>query len=90
MCTICPGGEIAPPQSGVDTFINIGKGDPVISCEEAKNVVAQTEKGTEVCNKMQRVSIHGVDARFLRTPVDLQKWKVHDGDWHHDNNAIVW
>ena len=54
-CTLCPGGEILPPQSGVDTFISIGNEDTV-SCEEANTLVTETEKGTEVCNQIQRLS----------------------------------
>jgi hypothetical protein len=55
-CTLCPGGEIVPDQPGVDTFIDIGNEDPMITCEEAKRLAAETEKGTEVCNGIQRVS----------------------------------
>jgi hypothetical protein len=45
-CTLCPGGEIAPDQSGVD----------IISCKNAKTLLNKTEKGTEECNQIQRVS----------------------------------
>jgi hypothetical protein len=55
-CTLCPGGETVPAQSGLDTLINIGNEGAIITCEEAKVLVAQTEKGTEVCNEIQRVS----------------------------------
>ena len=55
-CTLCPGGEIVPAQSGLDTFINIGNEDAIVTCKEAKVLVAETEKGTEVCNEIQRVS----------------------------------
>jgi hypothetical protein len=54
-CTLCPGGEIVLDQSGVDMFINIGN-DDMITCEQAKTLVAKTYKGTEVCNQIQRVS----------------------------------
>ena len=54
-CTFCPGGEIVPDQSGVDTFINFSN-EEIVSCETAKTLAAQTEKGTEVCNQIQRVS----------------------------------
>ena len=54
-CTLCPGGETVPLQSGVDLLINTGK-DSVRSCEEANDLVVQTERGTEVCNEIQRVS----------------------------------
>ena len=54
-CILCPGGEIVPDQYGVDTFINIGN-DNKVSCKKAKTLAAQTEKGTEVCNQIQRVS----------------------------------
>ena len=53
-CTLCPGGEIVSIQLGVDMFINTG--NPIITCEEAKTLATETEKGTEVCNKIQRVS----------------------------------
>ena len=55
-CTLCPGGEIVLDQSGVDTFINTGNEDPIVTCEETKTLATETEKGTEVCNKIQRVS----------------------------------
>jgi len=54
-CTFCPGGEIVPDQPGVDTFIDTGK-DNLVTCVEAKTLVAETEKGTEVCNNIQSVS----------------------------------
>jgi hypothetical protein len=54
-CTLCPGGEIVPHQSGVDTFINLSNQE-IVSCEKAKTLAAQTEKGSEVCNQIQRVS----------------------------------
>ena len=54
-CTLCPGGEIVQDQSGIDTLINIGNED-MVTCEDAKTLVAKTEKGTEVCNSIQRVS----------------------------------
>ena len=54
-CTLCPGGEIVPDQPDVDTFITIGN-DNLVTCEEAKTLVAETEKGTEVCNNIQSVS----------------------------------
>jgi hypothetical protein len=53
--TLCPEGEIVPPQSGVDTFINIRNEDTVFG-EEDKRLVAQTEKGVGVCNQIQRLS----------------------------------
>jgi hypothetical protein len=57
-CTLCPGGEIVPDQSGVDAFINIGDEDldSFISCKDVKTLVAQTEKGTDACNEIQSVS----------------------------------
>ena len=55
-CTLCPGGEIVPPQSGVDMFINIRNEDSIIACEEANTLVTETEKDTEICNQIQRVS----------------------------------
>ena len=54
-CTLCPGGEIVPHQSGVDTFINLSNQE-IVSCEKAKTLAAQTKKGSEVCNQIQRVS----------------------------------
>jgi len=54
-CTLCPGGQIVPDQSGVDMFINTGNEDRV-SCEKAKSLAAKTENGTEVCNQIQRGS----------------------------------
>ena len=54
-CTLCPGGEMVADQSGVDMFVNIENEDK-LTCEDAKTLVAKTEKGTEVCNSIQRVS----------------------------------
>jgi hypothetical protein len=66
-CTLCPGGEIVLDDSGITTCRSPG----YMSCEDANTLVSQTEKGTELCNEIQRVSTICVAAQFRRTPVNF-------------------
>ena len=75
-CTFCPGGEIIPPQSGVDTFIKIGKNEDKVSCEKAKTLAAQTEKDSEVAYATKSIElVHSVAVWFPRTHVNFAKLK---------------
>lgn len=51
VCTLCPGGEVVEEPENHFTF-NGG----TVSCREAKEIVANTEKGTDTCNAVQQVS----------------------------------
>ena len=75
-CTLCPGGESIPPQSGVDTFIKIGKNEDKVSCEKAKTLAAQTEKDSEVAYATKSIElVHSVAVWFPRTHVNFAKLK---------------